>query len=92
MYPGAVSEYGRRPVQKVDDTLVPAGVRLGDVGHVEGGHAVALAVEVDPADPALVRVGHVRRVAVVPDVQRVGQVLPNTVGVRDGLMCGYSTA
>ena len=70
MHPGAVSEYRRRPVEKMDQTLVPAGVRLGDVRHVQRGHAVALAVEVDPLYAALVRIGHVRRVAVVPDVQR----------------------
>ena len=54
----------------MDQTLVPAGVRLGDVRHVERGHAVALAVEVHALHSALVRVGHMRRVAVVPDVQR----------------------
>ena len=62
----------------MDDALVPAGVGLRDVGHVEGRHAVALAGEVDPADPTLVLLGHVRGVAVVPDVQRVFRVLRMT--------------
>ena len=59
----------------MDDALVPAGVCLGDVGHVEGSHAVALAGEVDPPYPTLVLLGHVRGVAVVPDVQGSFRVL-----------------
>lgn len=69
MKPRAVLKLIGRPVQEHDFALVPALIRFADIRQVEG-RRTELRVLRHSRHPALVALAAVRRVVLVPDVDR----------------------